>query len=401
MARYDKDLNNSKKKNSGDLYDEISRVGGSGYPFDMRPNSTVIKLASDDSTITSITADTATSSLYLAGTLYSPSNTVQIVSSSTYSTASIVAQSYVNNTRFNFTLSSSLGAFTGLNEAIQLAVQSTGFPDDGPQTLTFVAAVGFAPTSIASCSLWLDADDASSMTLNGSGVSEWRNKSVDDTGLFDGVQSNSSYQPTTVASEINGRSVVRFDGSDDKLNFSGSASRRAPSSTSGEITSFIVMKKTGTPSGREVMTIYGLRSDTTVPGGVYGTTFLWYDRKMASPVYASLVVFGTAGWGITYDANSSSPSMFSFARDSSNHQFYHTGSHVTAVSAGETTLNASPLYPTSNSYIYGQYGGGGSSFPYPFYGDIAELICYSRKLSTSEREQVESYLGAKWGITLP
>ena len=30
MARYDKDLNNSKKKNSGDLYDEISRVGGGG-----------------------------------------------------------------------------------------------------------------------------------------------------------------------------------------------------------------------------------------------------------------------------------------------------------------------------------------------------------------------------------
>ena len=99
------------------------------------------------------------------------------------------------------------------------------------------------PTSIASCSLWLDADDASSMTVSGTNISEWRNKSTDDAGLFDGVQSNASYQPTMVTSEINGRSVVRFDGSDDYLNFSGSTSRRAPSSTGGEITSFIVMKK--------------------------------------------------------------------------------------------------------------------------------------------------------------
>ena len=36
-----------------------------------------------------------------------------------------------------------------------------------------------------------------------------------------------------------------------------------------------------------------------------------------------------------------------------------------------------------------------------FEGDIAEIICYSRKLSTSEREQVEEYLADKWGITLP
>ena len=257
------------------------------------------------------------------------------------------------------------------------------------------------PTSIASCSLWLDADDASSMTVSGTNISEWRNKSTDDAGLFDGVQSNASYQPTTVASEINGRSVVRFDGSDDYLNFSGSTSRRAPSSTGGEITSFIVMKKNGTPTAREVMMIYGLQSDFEEPpyAGTTGRVFLWYDRKMASPLNASMVVYVNAGWGITYDANSSTASMFSFARDSSSHQIYHTGSQVTAVTAGETTLNAGKFYPASNDDIYGQYGNSTEN-AFPFHGDIAELICYSRKLSTAERSTVETYLQNKWNITV-
>ena len=261
------------------------------------------------------------------------------------------------------------------------------------------AAVAWEPTDIVSCSLWLDADDASSMTISGSNISEWRNKSVDDTGLFDGVQSNSSYQPTTVASEINGRSVVRFDGSDDKLDFSGSTSRRAPSSTGGEITSFIVMKKTAepSPSATEMMMAYGLDSSFVA----YNTdrVALWYDRNMYSPSYASMIVYVNTGWGITYDANSTSPSMFSFARDTSSHQFYHTGSHVTAVSDVETTLNPGVFYPPSSDAFYGRYGAfdGGTM---PFYGDIAELICYSRKLSTTERATVETYLQNKWNITV-
>lgn len=32
--------------------------------------------------------------------------------------------------------------------------------------------------------------------------------------------------------------------------------------------------------------------------------------------------------------------------------------------------------------------------------EIAELIFYDRLLTTAERQQVETYLGTKWGITL-
>ena len=72
----------------------------------------------------------------------------------------------------------------------------------------------WSPLSLPSCSLWLDADDASSITLNGSTVSQWNNKANHlTTGLFNYVQSNSSYQPTYVTGALNSRALVRFDGS--------------------------------------------------------------------------------------------------------------------------------------------------------------------------------------------
>ena len=113
---------------------------------------------------------------------------------------------------------------------------------------------------------------------------------------------------------------------------------------------------------------------------------------MDSPHNASMVVYANTGWGITYDANSTSPSMFSFARDASNHQFYHTGSHVTAVSDVETTLNAGTFYP-SGAGTFGRIGRSGNSVNWIFYGD-------SRKLTTTERSTVETYLQNKWDITV-
>jgi hypothetical protein len=37
---------------------------------------------------------------------------------------------------------------------------------------------------------------------------------------------------------------------------------------------------------------------------------------------------------------------------------------------------------------------------YPFGGDIAELLLFSRVLNTGERDLIEEYLGAKWALTI-
>ena len=86
--------------------------GGTGYPNDIRPNSTVVKDINTGATVTSLASDNAIASLKIIGALYSPSSTVQVVSSSSdYITASIVSQTYVNHSQINFTFSSSLVLF--------------------------------------------------------------------------------------------------------------------------------------------------------------------------------------------------------------------------------------------------------------------------------------------------
>lgn len=66
----------------------------------------------------------------------------------------------------------------------------------------------------ASLALWLDADDASTITLNGSNVSQWDDKSGN---ARNATQASAANQPTYSASGINGKPMVQGDNSNDVL----------------------------------------------------------------------------------------------------------------------------------------------------------------------------------------
>ena len=65
----------------------------------------------------------------------------------------------------------------------------------------------FDPASILGCQLWLDAADTSSITLSGSNVTQWRDKSGN--GL---TVSAASSQPTYVTNALNGLGTLAFNG---------------------------------------------------------------------------------------------------------------------------------------------------------------------------------------------
>ena len=62
---------------------------------------------------------------------------------------------------------------------------------------------GFDPRSVPGCSLWLDGADTGSMTLSGSSVTQWRDKSGSSNHF-----TPTSGTPTSILD--NGRSVVNF-----------------------------------------------------------------------------------------------------------------------------------------------------------------------------------------------
>ena len=72
----------------------------------------------------------------------------------------------------------------------------------------------FSPTDISGLQLWLDANDSETITLNGSTVSQWDDKSGND---YHVTQSTASYQPTYSTAQLNGKNVVTFDGIDDHI----------------------------------------------------------------------------------------------------------------------------------------------------------------------------------------
>ncbi len=74
------------------------------------------------------------------------------------------------------------------------------------------------PTDLDGLELWLEADDASTITIGAGGVSEWRTKGGGSvTGL---IQANSSQQPTLVPAANNGLDGVSFNAANSEFLFS-------------------------------------------------------------------------------------------------------------------------------------------------------------------------------------
>jgi hypothetical protein len=68
-----------------------------------------------------------------------------------------------------------------------------------------------ADTNVA---LWLDADDASTLLLNGGSVSNWLDKSGNTRHATEATPAN---QPTDTAGGLNGKHVLTFDGAADRF----------------------------------------------------------------------------------------------------------------------------------------------------------------------------------------
>ena len=65
-----------------------------------------------------------------------------------------------------------------------------------------------------STSIWLDANDSTTITLNGSNVSQWSDKSGNSRHISQGTAAS---QPTYAATGLNSKGLITFDGSNDIL----------------------------------------------------------------------------------------------------------------------------------------------------------------------------------------
>jgi hypothetical protein len=269
------------------------------------------------------------------------------------------------------------------NGANQLTVWLSLTNGHGP-SITFNATGAFpsVPT------MHLDAQDASSFTLNGAtGVATWRDRAGSARTVG---QSTAGMQPTLSASGINSRPAVMFDGANDLL-----AGNAVAYGITGSRSVFIVFRSTGTvTSGACDGTdgAYLLDRDPTANGvpltSIKAVGGRWVlqtriDANLLSGCAPSI----SAGVSIVNNATT----IFSAVQGPLTIGVWGNGTSVgTAFMVGTNTMQ--PI-------ILGRVGGvpGAPTLA----GAIGEVLVFPSALSTTDRQIVERYLGWKWGVTVP
>lgn len=247
------------------------------------------------------------------------------------------------------------------------------------------ACDGLNAPDTAGVLFWLDAADATSYVADPTtgAVSSW----TDEVGGIVGTPASPpTTSPTLVASALNGRAVMQFDGVDDAVAWPAFAGLDTTSPTApSEYTIFLVMQSAA--STGPVLTGNGTSNnqlflETTVAGLQYT-----HDPGTGSP---STMTYG-AGSYVSSAWSWDAPHIVTIRKKSSEISMWIDGSYRVTYPTADTT----PLDESLGLLL----GFDGSQ---PFDGLVAELILAADGLDYDAREAIEDYLGAKWfGAAFP
>jgi len=234
----------------------------------------------------------------------------------------------------------------------------------------------FSVPGISGCTLWLDAADSSTFTFSsGSNISQWRDKS---SSALTGTAVNS---PTLIQSGINGFPSVSFNGSSQYINFGNVLNMGT-----NHIYVFVVCQFSSTASG-------GVVGKTSARGNPARWALLRESGNMIMIIEGASVAINNC----TYADSSTRARVLTGYWDRSNVFNLENGIQRAVVALADTTSlsNTDPLYIGA----YPNSTGTGPLAGLYFGGTIAEIIVYQAALTTTQRQQVETYLASKWGVS--
>lgn len=260
--------------------------------------------------------------------------------------------------------------------------------DYGPTTIN----TSISLDKVTNCVVWLDASDASTVTVNGSGnVTAWADKSGRGLSF---QQATVGLQPHVTTAWKNGKNAVTFD---KVVQYLDSTSRLEYSA-----------------AGFTFFCVYDNCTDLQPSGNTEGnsTLFALYEIPMANPSFW----FVTKANGQLYANTQHSGEVtvtdlflsgiprytpylttIWFSQALSKKYFSNSnGSSGSSTSANHSlVLNASSskgrvgTQKTSSSYeLYGR----------SFSGNVGEILLYDRKLEDAEISVIQTYLKAKWAL---
>jgi len=226
------------------------------------------------------------------------------------------------------------------------------------------------PLNIAGCSLWLDSADSSTVTLSGSNVTAWRDKSGANISLnvIGTPVQNALLKNKPIINLTNGR-------------FTGTL----PSPlTNYQNTTFIVTYLNSYPTaGYSCMMFVSNLSTVNAMHRVldYATTFRAVHFNPANLTYITTMAASPLATPFLWTMKYNGSNLLSISRNGAA-----TTASTTPTSPG---VNAGAFYIGGDPTVVGV-----NTWP----GYVAEIITYNSFLSTGETQLVEGYLGDRWGI---
>jgi hypothetical protein len=248
----------------------------------------------------------------------------------------------------------------------------------------FFGGSQFSPSNIAGLSFWLDAttglfdatSGGSAVTTDGSAVARWEDQSGNGRHI---TQTTLASRPILKTAIQNSKNIIRFDGTNDILRRSGAFVH-----DQGAATIFVVVSaNTGT---NDRLMNEGRTANTT---SLYmpiisanATQFNVLYRLDNNTIPLNNVNLGVAFNGTGFKLVCAVDSGTNFAgfinKVTTNNQNY---------TRGTVTLDTFAI------------GGWATTIERDFFpGDVAEVVIYNTALGTTDRQSVENYLYAKWGI---
>jgi hypothetical protein len=225
------------------------------------------------------------------------------------------------------------------------------------------------PTELATA-LWLDAEDTSTITLNGATVSQWADKSGNGRNA---AQATATNQPTYTATAINGKPGIKFDGTND-----------------------IMLLPDGTiPAGDSSYSMFvAIKWDATSPQFVVGagTSAGVGTANYLAAISTTPAVMGS--WWVSYGGSCGvialGPEFYGAVYDNSVSTLYgnKNGGSIT------NTVQTVDRNSATTNHTIGAFATGSS----PLNASIGEIVITQSALSTAVRQRVEGYLAWKWGL---
>jgi hypothetical protein len=225
---------------------------------------------------------------------------------------------------------------------------------DSIEGVSPIPASPWSPAEITT-SVWLDAADASTITADGNGISQWDDKSGND---HHAVQTNNSYKPAHVQNDLDGK-----DGVDFYLN--KSLRKNTGTQTVGYV---IAVLKAENTTWNNYHTIFGHRANSRFGGLMQSGNTGFHNNVYPGSVWV--------------DGTSQTVAQSGFSTINSPHIWSYTP-------------NGNTVKTLTNGYNMGSYdnnNGHGSATHY-------EVVVLPTIPTDEERQILEGYLAHKWGLT--